>query len=66
MFWQLTHWSSVCGPWSWQKGQGDSTSGGSSPLSGFRTISSIFFLYFSDTCGLDGANKQALLECRSS
>lgn len=49
MLWQLTHCSCVSGPGRWQKGQALRPSGGSSPLSGLRTMSSIFFLYFSGT-----------------
>lgn len=54
MLWQLTHCSCVSGPGRWQKGHGVTPSGGSSPLSGLRTISSIFFLYLSGTSGLHG------------
>lgn len=54
MLWQLTHCSCVSGPGRWQKGHGLRPSGGSSPLSGLRTISSIFFLYLSGTSGLHG------------
>lgn len=52
MLWQLTHCRSVSGPGSWQKGHADRGGSGSSPRSGLRTTSSIFFLYLSDTWDL--------------
>mmetsp|Transcript_29013 Transcript_29013/g.78132 ORF Transcript_29013/g.78132 Transcript_29013/m.78132 type:complete len:225 (-) Transcript_29013:3639-4313(-) len=53
MFWQLKHCSSVSGPAMLQNTQGTmGSSTSSASLSGFRTMSSIFFLYFTATWSL--------------